>query len=76
MNPVSFCAKYLLLFTDLLFPAVSEPQVHRIETKTAPKPSQPELILSDGKFRNLFGTLILKDLQKIILQKKNFNTCF
>lgn len=23
--------------------------MHRIETKTAPKPSQPELILSDGK---------------------------
>lgn len=26
----------------------SEPQVHRIETKQAPKPSQPEVVLSDG----------------------------
>lgn len=25
-------------------------QVHRIETKTAPKPSQPEVVLSDGKY--------------------------
>lgn len=27
-----------------------EPQVHRIETKQAPKPSQPEVVLSDGRY--------------------------
>lgn len=27
-----------------------EHQVHRIETKQAPKPSQPEVVLSDGEF--------------------------
>lgn len=31
------------------FRFISEPQVHRIETKQAPKPSQPEVVLSDGK---------------------------
>lgn len=34
---------------DFLFFYVLEPQVHRIETKQAPKPSQPEVVLSDGK---------------------------
>lgn len=27
------------------------PTVHRIETKQAPVPSQPEVVLSDGKFQ-------------------------
>ena len=27
----------------------------RIETKQAPKPSQPEVVLSDGEYRNLVG---------------------
>lgn len=54
----------LVLFTNLVFPAVSEPQVHRIETKTAPKPSQPELILSDGKFLNLMVFLFLTISEK------------
>lgn len=34
--------------TFILFRA--EPQVLRIETTHAPKPSQPEVVLSDGKF--------------------------
>lgn len=32
----------------------SEPQVHRIETKQAPKPSQPEVVLSDGKLHSFY----------------------
>lgn len=33
----------------------SEPQVLRIETKQAPKPSQPEVVLSDGKYQIFFS---------------------
>lgn len=39
-----------------------EHQVHRIETKQAPKPSQPEVVLSDGewlKIHFVFGSISL-----------------
>lgn len=35
--------------TLIVFFLLLEPQVHRIETKQAPVPSQPEVVLSDGK---------------------------
>lgn len=40
---------FVLKNQTFLFYSNTEPQVHRIETKTAPKPSQPEVVLSDGK---------------------------
>lgn len=33
-------------------------QFHRIETKTAPKPSQPEVVLSDGNFFIFFSFFV------------------
>lgn len=35
-----------------------EHQVHRIETKQAPKPSQPEVVLSDGELFNKISSLV------------------
>lgn len=35
------------IYLDLII--LIEPQVLRIETKQAPRPSQPEVVLSDGK---------------------------
>lgn len=54
---------------------ISEPQVHRIETKQAPVPSQPEVVLSDGKFviekRNL-GQMLNRFLG-LALEVKNLS---
>lgn len=38
---------------------VQEHQVLKIETKQAPKPSQPEVVLSDGKSFLIFPSLLV-----------------
>lgn len=43
----------------------SEPQVHRIETKQAPVPSQPEVVLSDGKNGQIFLLTCCRNTREI-----------
>lgn len=74
-----FCIKYYLLY-------LTGPRVLRIETKQVPRPSQAEVVLSDGEFSShclvkisffesvLLVFIITLIFSTVILKMASFNT--